>query len=363
MAQPHDRVFNFSAGPSTLPVPVLEKAQSELLNYQGAGMSVMEMSHRGGPFERIHQQTKSDLKELLSIPDSHEILFLQGGASLQFAMIPMAFQAEGQTSRYVITGAWGKKALESAKMLGATEVVWDGKADNYRDVPSEIPAAGDNVAYTHLTSNETIQGVRFTGDPAWGGSLICDMSSDILSRPVDVAKYDLIYAGAQKNMGPAGVVLAIVSKELLARHKDGLPPMLDYRVHVENDSMYNTPPTWAIYICGLVYRHLLDNGGLEAVAERNARKANILYDAIDNSGGFYNGHAAKDARSWMNVTFTLGSEDLTKAFIKEATAKGLDGLKGHRSVGGCRASIYNAFPEEGCAALAELMNDFAKRNG
>lgn len=363
MAQPYNRVFNFSAGPSTLPVAVLEKAQTDMLNYQGTGMSVMEMSHRGGPFEAILAQTKADLKELLGVPDTHEILFLQGGASTQFAMIPMAFQAEGQVSRYVITGAWGKKAVESAKILGPAEIVWDGKADGYRDVPTEIPSAEGNVAFTHFTSNETIQGVRFTSDPAWDGTLVCDMSSDILSRPVDVSRYSLIYAGAQKNMGPAGVVVVIVSKELLEKQKAGLVPMFDYKVQVENDSMYNTPPTWAIYICGLVYRHLLETGGIAAAEERNERKAGILYDAIDNSGGFFKGHAATSARSTMNVTFTLGSDDLTKAFLKEAQARQLDGLKGHRSVGGCRASIYNAFPEEGCAALAELMRDFAAKNG
>jgi len=274
----------------------------------------------------------------------------------------MAFLPEGKIARYVITGTWGKKALESAKIYGTTEVVWDGKAENYRDVPVDISAPGDNVAYTHITSNETIQGVRFTSDPSWGGTMVCDMSSDILSRVVDVSKYDLLYAGAQKNMGPAGAVLVIISKELLARHKDGLAPMFDYRVHVENDSMYNTPPTWSMYVCGLVYRYLLDNGGVAAAQARNEKKAAILYDAIDSSEGFYKGHAAVNARSTMNVTFTLGSDDLTKAFLKEADARQLDGLKGHRSVGGCRASIYNAFPEAGCVALADLMRDFAARN-
>lgn len=355
-----DRVFNFSAGPSTLPVPVLERAQAELLDYNGTGMSVMEMSHRSAPFEGILNAAKADLKTLLGVPDSHEVLFLQGGASLQFATVPMAFLSEGATAKYVITGAWGKKALESAKIVGRTEVIWDGKADNYRDVPGALDTSG--AAFTHFTSNETIQGVRFASEPDWTGPLVCDMSSDILSRPVDVSKYALIYAGAQKNMGPAGLTVVIVAKDFLATHKDGLPPMMDYRVHLENDSMYNTPPTWAIYVSGLVYRHLIEQGGVEGALARNETKAKILYDAIDESNGFFKGHAAADARSLMNVTFTLANDDLTKAFLKEADARQLDGLKGHRSVGGCRASIYNAFPEAGCTALAELMRDFAQRN-
>ncbi|AIE86309.1 phosphoserine transaminase [Fimbriimonas ginsengisoli] len=364
MPQPYDRVFNFSAGPSTLPVPVLEKAQAEMMNFRGTGMSLMEMSHRSAPFEEVLHNAEADFRALLGIPDRYKVLFLQGGASTQFATIPMSYLPAGKKARYVITGSWGKKALESAKILGDAEVVWDGKSGNYNDVPNDLALdASDDVAYTHFTSNETIQGVRFSTDPNWGGPLVCDMSSDILSRPVDISKYDLIYAGAQKNMGPAGVAIVVISDEMLAKGPDGLPPMFDYRVHAENDSMYNTPATWGIYICGLVYRHLLDTGGLEAAAERNDRKAKLLYDAIDGSNGFFKGHAVPSARSTMNVTFTLASDDLTKAFLKEAQAKQLDGLKGHRSVGGCRASIYNAFPEEGCQVLADLMRDFASRNG
>jgi phosphoserine aminotransferase len=357
-----NRVFNFSAGPSTLPPAVLEQAASEMLDYRGVGMGVMEMSHRSAAFEEILHEAKSDLTDLLGIPSNYKVLFLQGGASTQFAMVAMSYLGSGERGQYVLTGAWGKKAIESAKVYGQTEVAFDGKADGYRDIPSEAFGPSDGVAYTHLTSNETIQGVQFPSDPDWGGTLICDMSSDVLSRPADISKYGLVYAGAQKNMGPAGVTAVIISDEMLARVPDGLAPMFDYRVHAENDSLYNTPPTWAIYICGLVYRHLRQTGGLEAAAERNRRKSAVLYHAIDESNGFYKGHAACRARSTMNVTFTLVSDELTKTFLKGADERKLDGLKGHRSVGGIRASIYNAFPEAGCEALAEYMREFASQN-
>jgi len=363
MSQSHNRVYNFSAGPSTLPVPVLETAQSEMLNYRGTGMGVMEMSHRSAPFEAILQEAKASLTTLLGIPENYKILFLQGGASTQFAMLPMSCLHNGAVGRYVVTGAWGKKAVESGKIYGSTEVVFDGKAGNYNDIPHEAIESRPGAAYLHFTSNETIQGVRFATEPDWQDPLVCDMSSDILSRPVDVSRYAMIYAGAQKNMGPAGVTLVIISDEMLAKGADGLAPMLDYKVQAENDSLYNTPPTWAIYMCGLVYKHLLDTGGLTAAKERNERKAKLIYDAIDGSGGFFKGHAVEGARSTMNVTFTLANDELTKKFIKEAEAQQMDGLKGHRSVGGVRASTYNAFPEEGCAALAALMRDFASRNG
>ncbi|HEY0867157.1 MAG TPA: 3-phosphoserine/phosphohydroxythreonine transaminase [Fimbriimonas sp.] len=362
MPQPHGRIYNFSAGPSTLPVEVLEQAREDLLNYQGTGMSVMEMSHRSKPFETIIQGAEADLRSLLAIPEGYRVLFLQGGASLQFSMVPMTFLGQGQTADYVLTGTWGKKAIEAAKLEGDTRVVWDGKADGYRTVPQTIEASSD-AAYVHTTSNETIQGVQFKTDPAVSGPLVCDMSSDILSRPVDVGRYALIYAGAQKNMGPAGVAVVIVREEMLAKVPEGMHPMLDYRLQAENDSLYNTPPCWSIYVCGLVYKHLLKEGGLAERARRNQAKADVLYRAIDESGGFYKGHADFAARSTMNVTFTLPSDDLTKAFLKEAEARQLDGLKGHRSVGGCRASIYNAFPKEGCDLLAEVMRAFAKENG
>ncbi len=364
MSELYDRVFNFSAGPCTLPLEVLEEIHGDLFNYKGAGMSVMEMSHREKPFEKILAEAEADLRTLLDIPENYKVLFLQGGASTQFMMVPGAFLPSGQQAQYVVTGAWGKKAAASAKMIGDTEVVFDGKAGGYREVPNwaELNLKAD-AAYIHFTSNETIEGPQFKSDPELPATTICDMSSDILTRPVDVSKYSMIYAGAQKNMGPAGATVVIISDELLAKQREGLQPMLDYKVFVENSSMYNTPPCWSIYVCGLVYKHLLRNGGLAAQQTRCQTKADTLYSAIDASGGFFKGHAATHCRSTMNVTFTLPNDDLTTAFLSEAKAAKLDGLKGHRSVGGCRASIYNAFPQEGAEALASLMGDFAKRNG
>jgi len=364
MSQPYNRIYNFSAGPCTLPVEVLEEAKEDLLNYKGTGMSVMEMSHRSKAYEGIIATAEADLRTLLSVPDNYKVLFLQGGASQQFATIPMSFLPQGKTADYVITGAWGKKALESANIYGKANVVFDAKADNYNNVPdlgslSYTPGA----AYVHFTTNETIQGVQFKSDPSLNSTVVCDMSSDILSRPVDVSKYALIYAGAQKNMGPAGATVVIIRDDLLATGPDGLPPVFDYKVQVENGSMFNTPPCWSIYMCGLVYKYLLRNGGLEGARKRNEEKANVLYNAIDNSHGFFKGHAKGDCRSTMNVTFTLPDEELTKTFIKETEAAGLDGLKGHRSVGGCRASIYNAFPLEGAEALASAMQEFAAKHG
>ncbi len=361
MSQPYDRVFNFSAGPCTLPVEVLEEARDGLMNYKGTGMSVMEMSHRSKPFETIIQEAEADLRTLLGVPSGYKVLFLTGGASMQFSMVPITFLGGG-TADYVITGAWGKKALEAARLEGDPKVVFDGKADNYNDVPdfASLALAGE-AKYVHYTSNETIQGVQFQSSPTTSAPLVCDMSSDIVSKPVDVSKYALIYAGAQKNMGPAGATVVILRDEMLAKVPEKMHPMLDYKVQAENDSLYNTPPCWTIYMCGLVYKHLLKTGGLEGAQARNEAKAKVIYDAID--AGYYKGHAVKTSRSRMNVTFTLPSEEATDAFLKEAKAAKLDGLKGHRSVGGIRASIYNAFPLEGAQALASLMADFAKRNG
>ena len=365
MSIAYDRVYNFSAGPSTLPVEVLEQSREGLLNFEGTGIGVMEMSHRSKPFEKIIHEAEADVKTLLGVPEGYKVLFLQGGASLQFTMIAMNFLTEGKTADYVITGTWGKKALESAKLeKGAAKVIFDGKANNYREVPDMASLDySSGAAYVHITSNETIQGVTFQSDPTVSAPLIADMSSDIMSRPVDVSKYGVIYAGAQKNMGPAGVVLTIIREDLLAQVPANLHPMLDYKLQADNESLYNTPPCWSIYVCGLVYKHLLKLGGLEAVLANNKLKAGYVYDAIDNSNGFYKGHAEKSVRSLMNVTFTLPSDELTDAFLKEAKALKLDGLKGHRSVGGMRASIYNAFPVEGAKVLADLMTDFAKRNG
>jgi phosphoserine aminotransferase len=364
MSQPYNRVFNFSAGPCTLPVGVLEEAREDLLNYKGTGMSVMEMSHRSKAYEKIIGEAEADLRTLLGVPSNYKLLFLQGGASTQFATIPMSFLPTGGTADYVITGAWGKKAQESAKFYGTSNVVFDAKEANYNHVPDLANLSySDNPAYIHFTTNETIQGVQFKADPTLSAPVVCDMSSDILSRPVDISKYALIYAGAQKNMGPAGAAVVIIRDDFLENAKFGLVPMFDYKVHAENGSMYNTPPCWSIYVCGLVYKHLLNTGGLAESQVRNDAKAKVIYDAVDQSGGFFKGHAKTDCRSTMNITFTLPSDELTNQFVKETEAAGLDGLKGHRSVGGCRASVYNAFPIEGAQALAAAMKDFAAKNG
>jgi len=362
IAQPYGRIFNFSAGPCTLPVPVLEQVRDDLLNYKGSGMSVMEMSHRGKVYEGIIAQAAEDLRKLLNVPANYKILFLQGGASSQFTMIPMNY-LKGSAD-YIITGTWGKKAIEAAAIIGTANKIYDAKAENYNHAPKLSSLNYTSGAdYVHFTSNETIQGVDFFEDPSGEGTWICDASSNILSRPMDVSKYAMLYAGAQKNMGPAGATVVIIREDLLASGPEKQHPMMDYKVHAENDSMYNTPPCFSIYVCGLVYQHLLANGGLEAMAKTNEKKAGLIYAAVDESGGFYGGHAKPENRSWMNVTFTLPSDELTNQFVKEAAAAGMDGLKGHRSVGGCRASIYNAFPMEGCQALAEFMGEFARKNG
>lgn len=364
MSQPYDRVFNFSAGPCTLPVEVLEEARDGMLNWNGSGMGVMEMSHRGKVFDGIFQETKAKFKELAGVPDNYRVLFLQGGATFQNTMVPMNLRGDGQTADYIITGAWGKKSYEAAALLGPTNKAFDAKAEGYRSTPDlETLALSPNSAYVHFTSNETIQGVEFFSDPVLDVPVVCDMSSDILSRPFEVDRYAMIYAGAQKNMGPAGATVVIVREDLLARSPANMQPMLDLKLMAENDSMYNTPPCWSIYVCGLVYKWMLAQGGLTTFRDRNRAKAAVIYDAIDGSGGFYTGHAVPEARSVMNVTFTLPSDELTEAFLKGAKAHQMDGLKGHRSVGGCRASIYNAFPHEGCVVLADYMRDFAAKNG
>lgn len=364
MSQPYDRVFNFSAGPCTLPVEVLEQAKEDILNYKGAGMSVMEMSHRSKPFEGILAETEANFRMLLGIPENYKVLFLQGGATMQFTMVPMSFLAAGQSADYIVTGAWGEKAVEAAKMVGSVNLVYDGKGSNYNEAPKfdTLPLSSD-AAYVHFTTNETIHGVEFFADPSTSRPLVCDMSSDILSRPAEISKYALIYAGAQKNMGPAGATVVIVRDDFLAAAPGKTHPIMDYKLHAKNGSMYNTPPCWSIYICGLVYKHLLNTGGLVAARQRNSAKANAIYGAIDASDGFYKGHAVCGSRSIMNVTFTLPSEELTGMFVKESEAQRLDGLKGHRSVGGIRASIYNAFPLEGCEALAAFMGAFAAKHG
>ena len=359
-----ERIFNFSAGPAVLPVPVLEQAREEMLSLPGVGMSVMEISHRSKTFQAIIDGAEGGLRELLGIPEGYHVLFLQGGASLQFSMLPVNFLAEGAAADYVLTGSWGKKALKEAKKQGAANVAADMADSRYNRVPGDDELRlSPGAAYVHITSNETIEGVEWKHDPdTQGVPLVCDASSDICSRPVDVSRYALIYAGAQKNLGPSGVTVVILRDDLLGRIPDGLHTMLDYRTHVQNKSLYNTPNTWGIYILDLVCRWVKAQGGLEGMRRLNEEKARKIYDVIDSTD-FYRGHAAREARSLMNVTFRLPSEELEKKFTAEATAAGLDGLKGHRSVGGIRASIYNAFPPEGVDALVQFMREFERANG
>lgn len=360
-----ERIYNFSAGPAIIPVPVLEKAKGEMLSLGGIGMSIMEVSHRSKHFEPILAAAEKGIRSLLQVPDNYRVLFLQGGASLQFSMVPLNFLGEGRSADYVVTGAWGKKAVKEAKRCGTVNTIFSTADSGFRSAPSQDElnfTAG--AEYVHYTSNETIEGVEFKYDLDGGGlPVVCDASSNILSKPIDVEKHALIYAGAQKNIGPSGVTLVIIRDDLIAKVPENQHSMLDYRAIAENDSMLNTPNTWGIYIISLVCEWLRDMGGVEGMAAKNENKAALIYDAIDSSDGYYRGHADKEARSLMNVTFRLPTEDLEKLFCSEATALGLDGLKGHRSVGGIRASIYNAFPKEGCERLVEFMKDFSDKHG
>ncbi len=359
-----ERLHNFSAGPAVLPLPVLEEAQRDMLSLPGVGMSLMEISHRSKTFDEIFGRAESGLRQLLGIPDNYHVLFLQGGASLQFSMVPMNFLPPDGSADYIITGSWGKKALKEGKRAGLANVAATTADGGFTRVPANDELKLDpKAAFVHFTTNETIEGVEWKQEPEVAGvPLIADASSDILSHPIPINKYAMIYAGAQKNMGPSGVTLVIVRDDLLQRIPDGLHTMLDYRTHVENKSLYNTPNTWGIYIISLVCKWLLEKGGLAAMHRENETKAQMIYDAIDSTA-FYRGHADSDARSIMNVTFRLPSEELEKKFTAEATAAGLDGLKGHRSVGGIRASIYNAFPLDGVEALVSFMREFEKKNG
>jgi phosphoserine aminotransferase len=359
-----ERIFNFSAGPAVLPLPVLEEAQRELVSLPGVGMSVMEISHRSKAFDEIIGRAESGLRELLGLPENYHVLFLQGGASLQFSMIPMNLLPKAGSADYIVTGSWGKKAVKEAKREGPVNIAATMADGGFTRTPQQDELKLDpKAAYVHLTTNETIEGVEWKQEPEVGDvPLIADASSDILSHRIPVEKYALIYAGAQKNMGPSGVTLVIIRDDLLGRIPEGLHTMLDYRTHVENKSLYNTPNTWGIYIIDLVCKWLKGKGGLAGMERENEEKARLLYDAIDATS-FYRGHADPDSRSIMNVTFRLPSEELEKKFASEATAAGLDGLKGHRSVGGIRASIYNAFPREGVEALVQFMREFERTNG
>jgi len=358
------RLFNFSAGPAVLPIEVLEEAQRDLLALPGVGMSILEISHRSAAFDEVIDGCEADLRQLAGVPSNYKVLFLQGGASLQFSMVPMNLLPPGGSADYIVTGSWAEKAVKEAKRVGTVKIAASTEGENYARVPKQSELTLDpEAAYVHYTTNNTIFGTEFHDVPAVGAvPLVADTSSDMFSRPIDIEKYGVIYAGAQKNLGPSGVTLVIVRDDLLARTPKTLPTMLQYGVHAENKSMYNTPPVFGIYIMRLVLKWVLKQGGLAAMNARNARKADELYAEIDRSG-FYRGHAAKDSRSRMNVTFRLPSEELEKKFAKESTAAGLDGLKGHRSVGGLRASIYNAFPEDGITALVQFMKEFEKKNG
>jgi phosphoserine aminotransferase len=358
------RIFNFSAGPAVLPVEVLEEAQRDLLALPGVGMSVLEISHRSKPFDEIIEGCEADLQKLAGIPDNYHVLFLQGGASLQFSMVPMNLLPPDGSADYIVTGVWSEKAVKEAKRVGTVNIAATTKEGNFRRVPQQAELTLDaRAAYVHFTTNNTIYGTEWHYVPDVGDvPLVADASSDIFSRPLDVSKYGLIYAGAQKNLAPAGVTLVIVRDDLAKRSRSSLPTMMQYGVHVENKSMYNTPPVFAIYVMRLVLKWLLKEGGLESIERRNIRKAQKLYAEIDRTG-FYRGHAQTDCRSRMNVTFRLPTEALEKRFAAEAASAGLDGLKGHRSVGGLRASIYNAFPETGVDALVAFMRDFEAKNG
>lgn len=357
------RIYNFSAGPAMLPEEVLAQARDELLDWQGSGMSVMEMSHRGKEYTSIAESAEVDLRELMQIPDNYRVLFLQGGASSQFAMIPMNLLGSKRSADYLDTGSWSKKAIKEAGNYGEVRVA-GAAPDGVLGTPAQAELELDpDAAYLHYTPNETIQGVEFPYLPDSGDvPLVADFSSTILSRPIDVAKYGLIYAGAQKNIGPAGLTIVIIRDDLVKEALPGTPTMFRYAIHAENGSMYNTPPTYAWYLSGLVFQWLKRKGGLQAMAEINQRKAQMLYDAVDGSQ-FYNNPVVPESRSWMNVPFTLADAELDALFLQEAGEAGLKTLKGHRSVGGMRASIYNAMPEAGVAALVEFMADFEKRHG
>ncbi len=362
-----NRVYNFSAGPAVLPLPVLQEAQQDLLALPGVGASVMEISHRSAASIKIFEEAAQNISTLLKLPDNFRVLFLQGGARFHFVMVPFNFlQGQDKPASYIVNGSWGKKAIADAKKLGPVHLAYDGESDNYMRAPKdqEINVAADSV-YAHFTSNETIGGVQFSKEPDVGDvPLVCDASSDIFSRPIDVNKYGMIYGGAQKNAGPAGVTLVIVRDDMLARLESAtFPDMLNYNKHAEAHSMQNTPPVFAVYIVKLVTNWLIKEiGGLEEIDKINTEKAKLLYDVIDQSNGFYQGCAARDSRSKMNVTFTLAKPELEKAFLAQAKERNMTDLKGHRSVGGFRASIYNAMPREGVMALRDFMTEFAEKN-
>ena len=361
------RIHNFAAGPAVLPLPVLEEMQRDLLALPGVGMSVLELSHRSKVFEAILEQAGADIRTLAGVPSNYRVLFLQGGASLQFSMVPMNLLSPDAVADYLDSGVWGEKAIEDARKVGRVHVAASTKAQRYTRLPVQAEMTlSANPAFVHMTSNNTIEGTQYKTLPDVGGApLVCDTSSDMFSRPIDVERFALIYAGAQKNMGPAGVTVVIIRDDMIersARKKSSLPMMLNYAVHAESRSLYNTPPAFAVYALGLVMKWLLAQGGLSFIAQVNERKAAKLYAEIDRSG-FYRGASERADRSLMNVTFRLASEALDARFIDESSRAGLDGLKGHRAVGGMRASLYNAFPQEGVDALVGFMQEFERKHG
>ncbi|GGG15607.1 phosphoserine aminotransferase [Lysinibacillus alkalisoli] len=353
--------YNFNAGPSALPTVVLERAQEQLVNFEGNGMSIMEMSHRGKVYEAVHNAAIERLRKLYNIPADYDVLFLQGGASLQFSMIPMNFLAEGEKAGYIMTGSWSEKACKEATAEGATYEVASSKADNYNYIPTTFDVQ-EGTRYVHMTTNNTIFGTQFKSFPTFDVPLIADMSSDIMSKPIDVTNFDMIYAGAQKNLGPSGVTVVIIKKDFLATAKAENPTVLKYETHAKNNSLYHTPPTFGIYMLGEILKWIEEQGGLTAIDQQNKDKAALIYDVIDTSEGFYVGHATKESRSLMNITFRLQDEALEKQFLTEAAEAGFVGLNGHRSVGGCRASTYNAVPVAACQALADFMKAFMKKH-
>jgi phosphoserine aminotransferase len=359
------RKHNFYAGPSTLPIPVLERIRDQIVDTGGQGLSMIETSHRGSMYETVHNRAIELVGELLALPADRHVLLLGGGATLQFAMVPLNFLGPGRSADYVLSGSWAKKASSDAKKVGSVRVAFDGSGGNFSTLPTaESLAVPGDSAYLHLTSNETIGGVQWKRFPEPGRTpMISDMSSDILSRAIPAERFALIYAGAQKNLGPAGLAVVIISDELVQRCPETLPSYLSYRTHAEGNSLYNTPPVFAVWVTGMVLQWVKDEGGLAAIQRRNERKAAAVYGAIDSSGGFYRCPVEASVRSTMNVVFRLPSEELEKRFVEEAAKDGMIGLKGHRSVGGCRASLYNALPLEGAQALAAFMKEFAARSG
>ena len=357
-----DRVYNFSPGPATLPVEVLQEAAKDIVNYKETGIGLIEMSHRSKEFMEVAETTEKLLRELMNIPENYKVLFLQGGASSQFFMIPMNFLGKGKKATYLNTGTWSKKAIKEAKLFGDIDVAYSSEDQKFNRVPDqdEYSVAPDSE-YLYFVSNNTIYGTQFPVFPTTDTMLISDMSSDILSREIDVSKFGLIFAGAQKNMGPAGVTIVIIREDLLGKTPENTPTMLTYKTHADKGSMFNTPPCFSIYVVGEVLKWLKNTGGVAAMEAMNRDKAAILYDCIDSTD-FYRGHAETGSRSLMNVSFNLPTPDLETQFIAEATERGLNGLKGHRSIGGCRASIYNAFPKSGVEELVSFMKEFEKKS-